>query len=91
MKSRLYDKGISVQTMPSVKRPIPENVKPYAAKLNAGGAVNKPPLHGSSMANLKPPAFLLNTLSQERFDDMPTMSHKPSTAGFGIQTRHLKQ
>ncbi len=43
LKSRLYDKGISVQTMPSVKRPIPDNVKPYAAKLTA---VGRPPIHG---------------------------------------------
>jgi len=30
--------------MPSVKRPIPENVKPYAAKLSA---VGRPPMHGA--------------------------------------------
>jgi hypothetical protein len=36
LKNRLYDKGISNVPMPSVKRPIEENIatKPYSAKMN---------------------------------------------------------
>ena len=41
--------------MPSVKRPIPENVKPYAAKLNS-----KPPIPGGP--SMKPPTFMMGTM-----------------------------
>jgi hypothetical protein len=36
LKRRLYDSGISNIPMPSVKRPIEENIssKPYSAKMN---------------------------------------------------------
>jgi len=37
LKSRLYDSGISNNPMPSVKRPIEENIstKPFSAKMNS--------------------------------------------------------
>jgi hypothetical protein len=37
LKARLYDSGISNNPMPSVKRPIEENIstKPFSAKMNS--------------------------------------------------------
>jgi hypothetical protein len=37
LKRRLYDSGISNVPMPSVKRPIEENIssKPFSAKMNS--------------------------------------------------------
>lgn len=46
LKRRLYDSGISNIPMPSVKRPIEENIssKPYSAKMNPSKIQNTSPL-----------------------------------------------
>jgi hypothetical protein len=93
LKSRLYDKGISVQTMPSVKRPFPENMKTYAAKLHSQSG-NKPPLHGvASVTNLKPPPYLLNSLYSGTLEDIASSTQKSMTATHAaglMGTRHLR-
>jgi hypothetical protein len=46
LKKRLYDQGISNVPMPSVKRPIEENIssRPYSAKMNPNKIQSLTPL-----------------------------------------------